>query len=259
MSSTGATPDVTGPAAHRAVRYAKFTIGYNVVEGVIAVSAGAVAGAISLIGFGIDSGIEVAAATVVLVRLLAEIKGGEPDEAKERKALKFIALTFFALAAYVTVEGIRDLVADEKPDTSPVGIALTGLSIVVMPWLARVKRRAGLEMRSRLVVADAAETRLCAWLSVSTFAGLLAFAAFGWTWIDPVAGFVIAAFAIMEGREAWEGELVCDDGCDDGGADEDAGAGVGADEERENAGAGERVDGKGAPSGGRTSCPDNCR
>ncbi|WP_019711071.1 cation transporter [Streptomyces xinghaiensis] len=152
-----------------------------------------------------------AAATVVLVRLLAEIKGGEPDEAKERKALKFIALTFFALAAYVTVEGIRDLVADEKPDTSPVGIALTGLSIVVMPWLARVKRRAGLEMRSRLVVADAAETRLCAWLSVSTFTGLLAFAAFGWTWIDPVAGFVIAAFAVMEGREAWEGELVCDD------------------------------------------------
>ncbi|MGC4971648.1 cation diffusion facilitator family transporter [Streptomyces sp. DT199] len=218
MSSTPATattPDVTGPAAHRAVRYAKFTIGYNVVEGVIAISAGAVAGAVSLIGFGVDSGIEVAAAVVVLVRLLAEIKGGEPDEAKERRALKFIAITFFALAAYVTVEGIRDLVSGEKPDTSIVGVALTGLSIVIMPWLARAKRKAGLEMNSRLVVADAAETKLCAWLSVSTFAGLLAFAVFGWTWIDPVAGFVIAAFAIMEGKEAWEGELVCDDGCDD--------------------------------------------
>lgn len=213
--STSTTPDVTGPAAHRAVRYAKFTIGYNVIEGIIAISAGTVAGAVSLIGFGIDSSIEVAAATVVLVRLLAEIKGGEPDEAKERRALKFIAITFFALAAFVTVEGIRDLVSGEKPDTSLVGIALTGVSIVIMPWLARVKRKAGLEMNSRLVVADAAETRLCAWLSVSTFVGLVAFALLGWTWIDPVAGFIIAGFAIMEGKEAWEGELVCDDDCDD--------------------------------------------
>lgn len=206
-----ALPDVTGAAARRAVRYAKFTIGYNMIEGVIAVAAGTVAGAVSLIGFGIDSGIEVAAAAVVLVRLLAEIKGGEPDEAKERRALKFIALTFFALAAYVTVEGIRDLIGGEEPDTSIVGIVLTGLSIVIMPWLARAKRKVGLEMNSRLVVADAAETRLCAWLSVSTFVGLLAFAVFGWTWLDPVAGFVIAVFAIMEGKEAWEGELVCDD------------------------------------------------
>ncbi|MGA5215259.1 cation diffusion facilitator family transporter [Streptomyces cinereoruber] len=214
-NTTTTMPDVTGQAAHRAVRYAKFTIGYNVIEGIIAISAGAVAGAVSLIGFGVDSGIEVAAAVVVLVRLLAEIKGGEPDEAKERRALKFIAITFFALAAYVTVEGIRDLVSGEKPDTSLVGIVLTGVSIIIMPWLARAKRKAGQEMNSRLVVADAAETKLCAWLSVSTFAGLLAFALFGWTWLDPVAGFVIAAFAIMEGREAWEGELVCDDGCDD--------------------------------------------
>ncbi|MEW1599500.1 cation transporter [Streptomyces sp. NPDC093808] len=214
-NTTTALPDVTGPAARRAVRYAQFTIGYNVIEGIIAISAGAVAGAVSLIGFGVDSGIEVAAAVVVLVRLLAEIKGGEPDEAKERRALKFIAITFFALAAYVTVEGIRDLVSGEKPDASLTGIVLTGLSIIIMPWLARAKRKAGQEMNSRLVIADAAETKLCAWLSVSTFAGLLAFAQFGWTWLDPVAGFVIAAFAIMEGKEAWEGELVCDDGCED--------------------------------------------
>ena len=213
--TTAPTPDVTGKAARRAVRYAQFTIGYNVVEGIIAIAAGTVAGAVSLIGFGVDSSIEVAAATVVLVRLLAEMKGGEPDEAKERRALKFIAVTFFALAAYVTIEGIRDLVSGEKPDTSLVGIVLTGVSIVIMPWLAHAKRKAGLEMNSRLVVADAAETKLCAWLSVSTFAGLVAFALLGWTWIDPVAGFVIAAFAIMEGKEAWEGELVCDDGCED--------------------------------------------
>lgn len=104
--------------------------------------------------------------------------------------------------------------AGEKPDTLLVGIVPTGVSIVIMPWPARAKRKAGLEMNSRLVVADAAETKLCAWLSVSAFAGLLAFAAFGWTWLDPVAGFVIAVFAVMEGREAWEGELVCDDGCE---------------------------------------------
>jgi len=115
----------------------------------------------------------------------------------------------------VIVRGVVSLVSGEAPDTSWAGIAITGASIVVMPWLARAKRRAGLEMNSRLVVADADETRQCAWLSVSTFIGLAAFAAFGWTWPDPAAGFVIAAFAIMEGREAWEGELVESDDDDD--------------------------------------------
>lgn len=115
------------------------------------------------------------------------------------------------LAAYVTVEGVRDLLAGAAPEASLVGIAVTGASIVVMPWLATRKRAAGRRMRSRLVVADAAETMLCAWLSVSTFAGLLAYALVGWTWLDLAAGLVIAAFAVKAGREAWEGELVCDD------------------------------------------------
>lgn len=201
------TPEVTGPA-RRAVRYARFTIGYNVFEGIVAIAAGTVAGAVSLVGFGVDSGIEVASAAVVLTRLLADIRGGEPDEARERRALKFIAVTFFALAAYVIIEGVRDLVTGETPDTSIVGIALTGLSLVLMPWLARAKRQAGRQMNSRLVVADASETTLCAWLSLSTFAGLLSYAVFNFTWVDPVAGFVIAAFAVGEGKEAWEGELV---------------------------------------------------
>jgi divalent metal cation (Fe/Co/Zn/Cd) transporter len=148
---------------------------------------------------------------VVLQRLRAEIRHGQVDEAKQRRALRFIAVTFFALAAYVTIEGIRNLASDSRPDTSAVGIALTGVSIVAMPWLAHAKRKAGHAMNSRLVLADAAETQLCAWLSVSTFAGLLGFALVGWTWIDPVAGFVIAGFAISEGKEAWEGELTCHD------------------------------------------------
>jgi divalent metal cation (Fe/Co/Zn/Cd) transporter len=202
--------DVGGAAARRAVRLEQATIAYNVIEGVVAVAAGLAAGSVALVGFGFDSGIEVAAASVVLWRLRADIRGGEVDEALQRRALRFVAVTFFVLAGYVVVEGVRDLVTGAAPDTSPVGIALTGASIVVMPLLARAKRRAGEAMGSRLVVADAAETRLCAWLSVSTFAGLVGFAVLGWTWIDAVAGFVIAGFALSEGREAWEGELVCD-------------------------------------------------
>jgi divalent metal cation (Fe/Co/Zn/Cd) transporter len=198
-------------AARRAVGYEVATIGYNVVEGVVAVTAGLVAGSVALTGFGVDSGIEVAAASVVLWRLLAELRGGVVDERKERQALRFIAVTFFALAAYVAFEGTRDLITGETPDTSVVGMVLTGLSILIMPALAWAKRRAGEEMGSRLVIADATETKLCAWLSVSTFAGLVGFALGGATWIDSVAGFVIAWFAIREGREAWEGESDDDD------------------------------------------------
>ena len=197
--------------AKRAIKLEQATIAYNVIEGVVAVTAGVAAGLVSLIGFGIDSGIEVAAAGVVLHRLYADIRGGHVDEAKERRALRFIALTFFALATYVTAEGVRNLLTGETPDTSLVGVVLTGVSLVVMPMLARFKRTTGEALGSKLVIADAKETLLCAWLSVSTFVGLAAFAAFGWTWLDSAAGFVIAYFAIREGREAWEGELVCDD------------------------------------------------
>jgi divalent metal cation (Fe/Co/Zn/Cd) transporter len=206
-----AAPGLRGPLARRAVGLERLTIGYNLVEGVVAVTFGLLAGSIALTGFGFDSWIEVAAATVVLQRLLAELRHGQVDEAKQRRALRFIAVTFFALAAYVTVEGIRDLLVAARPETSPVGIGLTAASLLVMPTLARFKRLAGQALGSPLVIADAAETRLCAWLSVSTLAGLVAYAIVGWTWIDPAAGFVIAAFALKEGREAWEGELACDD------------------------------------------------
>lgn len=197
--------------SQRAIVLEQVTIGYNVVEGLVAVTFGLIAGSVALTGFGFDSWIEVTAAAVVLHRLRAEVAGGEPDEAKERRALRVVAVTFFVLAAYVTVEGVRDLVVGEEPSISVVGIVLTALSAVIMPALARLKKAAGEAMNSRLVLADAAETKLCAWLSVSTLAGLAGFAAFGLSWIDPLAGFVIASFAVREGREAWEGELVCDD------------------------------------------------
>ncbi len=206
-----AAPGLRGSLPRRAVRLEQLTIGYNLAEGVIAVTFGLLAGSIALTGFGFDSWIEVAAATVVLQRLLAELRHGQVDETRQRRALRFIAVTFFALAAYVTVEGIRDLLIAARPETSPMGIGLTATSLLVMPTLARFKRQAGQALGSPLVVADAAETRLCAWLSVSTLAGLVAYATVGWTWIDPAAGFVIAAFALKEGKEAWEGELACDD------------------------------------------------
>ncbi|CAA9222905.1 MAG: hypothetical protein AVDCRST_MAG20-824 [uncultured Acidimicrobiales bacterium] len=207
------TAPVLSSQLRRGVRLEQATIAYNALEGIIAVGAGLAAGLVSLVGFGIDSAIEVAAAAVVLARLTAAARGRGVDHVKERRALRFIALTFFALAAYVVFEGMRNLLTGETPDTSRVGIALTGASMVLMPLLARSKQRAGEAIGSRLLVADAAETRLCAWLSVSTFVGLTTFWLFGWTWLDSAAGFVIALFAVAEGREAWAGEIVCEDGC----------------------------------------------
>ena len=195
----------------RGLRLAQFTVAYNVVEGVVAVTAGLMAGLVSVVGFGIDSGIESIAAVLVGLRLAARLRHGEADERRERLTLKAVAVTFFLLAAYVTVEGIRSLLAGEAPEGSTVSVVLLVASLVVMPVLAAAKRRVGLRLGDNLILADAAETRICVLLSVSTLIGLLAYAVTGATWIDPVAGFVIAAFAIHEGREAWEGELVEDD------------------------------------------------
>jgi divalent metal cation (Fe/Co/Zn/Cd) transporter len=213
MTSSAATltPAGTERRTRRGLRLAQFTVVYNVAEGAIAVTAGILAGLVSLIGFGFDSGIESAAAFLVGLRLAARLRHGDTDEAKERRTLQAVAITFFVLAAYVTFEGVRSLIDGETPDTSVVGLVLLAASIVIMPLLARAKRRVGERLRDPLILADAAETRICVLLSISTLVGLGLYALVGWTWLDPVAGFVIAAFAIHEGREAWEGELVEDD------------------------------------------------
>lgn len=195
----------------RGLRLEQFTVAYNLAEGAIAVAAGLVAGLVSLVGFGLDSGIESASAVLVGLRLAARLRHGHADEDRERRTLRFVALTFFALAAYVSVQGLRGLIGGERPDTSVPGLVLLAASVIVMPVLARAKRRVGLALGDRLILADAAETRICLLLSVSTLTGLGLYAVTGQTWLDPVAGFVIAAFALREGREAWEGELVCDD------------------------------------------------
>jgi divalent metal cation (Fe/Co/Zn/Cd) transporter len=210
--AAGVATDEVHRLTRRGLRLAQVTVAYNVVEGIVAVTAGVLAGLVSLVGFGLDSGIESAAAVLVGLRLAARLRDGEPDEAKERRTLKAVAVTFYLLAAYVVVEGIRELRSAEEPDTSVVGMVLLTASLVVMPLLARAKRRVALRLGGdRLILADAAETQICALLSVSTLAGLTLYAWTGAAWLDPAAGFVIAAFAIHEGREAWEGELVEDD------------------------------------------------
>ena len=199
----------------RGLRLAQFTVAYNVVEGIIAITAGVMAGLVSVIGFGIDSGIESIAAFLVALRLSARLRHGEADEEKERLVLRAVAVTFFILAAYVTIEGIRSLVDSARPDASPIALVLLTTSVVVMPLLAAAKRRVGLALRDNLILADAAETRICVLLSISTLAGIGLFQLTGAAWLDPIAGFVIAAFAIHEGKEAWEGELVEDDDDDE--------------------------------------------
>ena len=211
VSALGLTAAETERLTRRGLRLAQVTVAYNVVEGVVAVSAGLLAGLVSLVGFGLDSGIESAAAVLVALRLVARLRQGQADPRRERRTLRAVAVTFFLLAAYVTVEGIRDLVAAEDPNPSAVGIVLLAASLVVMPLLAHAKRRVAEQFGGDpLILADAAETRICVLLSISTLLGLGLFALTGAGWLDPVAGFVIAAFAVHEGREAWEGELVED-------------------------------------------------
>lgn len=193
----------------RGLRLAKFTVAYNLLEGAVAVTAGLTAGLVSLVGFGLDSGIESIAAVLVGLRLAARLRNGEADERGERRSLRLVAVTLFILAAYVIIEGIRDLVPGEPPENSTAGLVLLALSVVVMPLLARAKRRVAQQLGGDpLISADAAETRICVLLSISTLLGLGLYAVTGAAWLDPVAGFVVAIFAIHEGREAWEGELV---------------------------------------------------
>jgi len=180
------------------------TISYNVIEAIVAISAGTVAGSTALIGFGLDSVIEVASAAAVAWQF-----SGPDPEARERIALRIIAMSFFALAGYVTVEAVRTLLGADAAGTSTVGIALAAVSLLVMPLLSFAQRRAGRELGSASAVADSKQTLLCTYLSGVLLAGLLLNSLFGWAWADPVAALVIAVVAVREGREAWRGEHCC--------------------------------------------------
>lgn len=192
----------TGQWRMRAVWLAWATIAWNVVEAAVSIWAGLAAGSTALVGFGIDATIETLAATVVLWQLWDQ----DLAEAREQRALRLIGISFFLLAAYIAVESVRDLLTVSEPETSGVGIAITGLSLLVMPGLALAKRRVGQAMDNAVVLADAQETLLCAWLSAIVLAGLALNAVFGWWWADPVAALGVAYLAVGEGREAWAGD-----------------------------------------------------
>jgi divalent metal cation (Fe/Co/Zn/Cd) transporter len=180
------------------------TITYNLVEALIALAAGTVASSTALVGFGLDSVIEVASAAAVAW----QFSGSDP-EARERTALRVIALSFFALAAYVTFESVTALFGQDRAEHSTVGIVLAAVSLLVMPVLSQAQRRAGRELGSASAVADSKQTLLCTYLSAVLLAGLGVNSLFGWWWADPLAALVIAAVAVREGREAWRGDHCC--------------------------------------------------
>ncbi|MFQ5684134.1 MAG: cation diffusion facilitator family transporter [Candidatus Binatia bacterium] len=187
-----------------------FTVGWNVVEGVIAIGAGVVAGSIALVGFGLDSTIEVASGLVLIWRLRKHGFGDEEDEeTAEKKAIFFVGTTFFLLALYVIYESGKKLFFQEQPAESLVGIILAIVSLIVMPWLAVWKKRIASEINSRALRADALETLACSYLSLTLLLGLGANVLFGWWWADPVAALAMVYFLLKEGREAveegWEG------------------------------------------------------
>ena len=182
------------------------TIAWNTVEAVVAIGAGAVASSIALVSFGLDSTVEVLSASVIVWQMTRDV----PEE-REARALRLIAVSFFALAGYVTVQAVFDLVTRNEPDASTVGIVLAAVSLIVMPVLAALKRRNGRRLGSNSVVADSQQTMLCTYLSAVLLVGLVLNATVSWWWADPLAALVIAALAFKEGREAWRGEHCCDD------------------------------------------------
>lgn len=188
----------------RAQLLAAGSVTYNAVEAVVALAAGVVAGSVALIGFGLDSIIEVSSGLIILWQFRHRL-----PERRERAALRLIAVSFFALAAYVGYESLRALVTGAAPDPSAVGIGLAIASLAVMPLLSRAQRRTGRALSSNAVVADGTQTMLCAWLSAALLAGLLLNATLGWTWADPVAALLIAAVAAREGVQAWRGDTCC--------------------------------------------------
>jgi divalent metal cation (Fe/Co/Zn/Cd) transporter len=188
----------------RARQLAWATIGYNAAEGIVALAAGVVASSTALISFGLDSAIEVSSAVAVAWQF-----AHHAPAQRERRALRLIALSFFALAAWVTVDAVRSLLGAGAAEPSTVGIALTAASLVVMPALTLAKRRTGRALGSATVVADSTQTLLCTYLSAVVLAGLVLNASLGWSWADPVAALVVAAIAAREGIEAWRGEACC--------------------------------------------------
>ncbi|WP_420114810.1 cation diffusion facilitator family transporter [Pseudactinotalea sp.] len=222
-----ALPLRVGPTAERRavlVRRVRWivaaTITYNVIEAVVAITAGRIASSGALVAFGLDSVVEVASAAAVAWQFAAT-----DHERRERIAMRVIAVSFFGLAAFVAVDSVRALLGAHESDHSPVGIALAAISLAVMPFLSWFERRTGRELGSASAVADSKQTLLCTYLSAVLLVGLLLNSTLGWSWADPIAALVIAGVAVKEGVAAWRGDACCtpalnatdaapcDDGC----------------------------------------------
>jgi divalent metal cation (Fe/Co/Zn/Cd) transporter len=205
----GPSPAERARLERRARLLAWVGIAWHVVEALIAVIAGVVAGSIALIGFGADSMIEAIAGFVVIWLFTGSRLGSNHAE---RRAQQMIAVSFYILAAYVGIEATRTLINADHPQTSWVGIFLAAFTAVTMPLLARAKRHVGTQLNSSAAVKEASQTSLCAYLSVALLIGLGTNTLFGWWWADPLAALAIALVALKEGRESWRGEG-CADGC----------------------------------------------
>jgi cation diffusion facilitator family transporter len=187
----------------RGLRLEYFTISWNVIEAAVAITAGLIAGSVALVGFGVDSGIEVISAVGLTWRL--HKAGPEADAAEEsaaeRRALYIVACTFFALAAYITYEAVSALIRQEEPDSSTPGIVLALVSLAIMPTLAYLKQRTGQQLGSRALQADAVETWVCSYLSLALLLGVGLFAAFGWWWADPIGALLMLPVILWQGWE----------------------------------------------------------
>jgi cation diffusion facilitator family transporter len=190
----------------RGVRLEWFTVVWNIAEALVAIAAGVTAGSIALIGFGVDSGIEVVAASALLWRFRQARADASREEHRraEQRALYVVSATFFALAAYIAVEAIQGLASGEQPDTSTVGLILSLISLAVMPTLAYAKQQTGRALGSRALQADAVETWVCAYLSLALLAGIGLNLAFGWWWADPVAALAMLPVIAWQGWETLE-------------------------------------------------------
>jgi divalent metal cation (Fe/Co/Zn/Cd) transporter len=186
------------------VRLEALTIAWNAIEAVVAIATGVAAGSVALVGFGLDSVIESVSGVALYRRLTFELKGTSDveSEASERRALWFVGISFYLIAAYVSFEAVTSLIQRSAPDTSRVGIVLASVSLVIMPLLAWSKRRTGRALHSKALIADAAETFVCAYLSFALLLGLTLNVAFGWWWADPVAALLMLPLIVKEGNEA---------------------------------------------------------
>lgn len=198
----GADAAMRDGLVRRGIALEVFTLAWMTVEAAVAVAAGVAAGSVALVAFGIDSVIEFVAAFVVLRAFRGE-QAGRSDR-REQQALRVIGLTFFLLAAYIVADAAYTLIATSKPDSSLPGIVISAAALAIMPLLSVLKRRTGTRLGSQMLLADAAESLFCAYLSVTVLIGLLLNAVFGWWWADPVAALGVVPLVIKEGLEALE-------------------------------------------------------